>query len=307
MNTNALINTDGCEIHIAQWCKGVGCAYTGRVAPQHLRTGPGQRRVCATSVLAQALGIHANIIWLNQTHSVNGIDADALMSSGSVDGGGGSVDGGGGSDRDGRGDGGDVSGVDGDGGGDGGGRLRLWSDNLYTAQACDYAWARSHQTAIAISVADCVPVAFYDASQQLIGLCHAGWRGLAQNVIGLMLAQTQFDPRHTRALIGPHICQDCFEISADTRHLLISAQPDCLDGFKASPAHHRQPGEMRYLCDLNLIARRQIERSGITDITNQSSCTRCTHDQHGWCFPSHRRDRTLKRTAMLIWHNPAEV
>ncbi len=278
MDTNASINTDSCEIHAVEWGEGVGCAYTGRVAPQHLRTGPGRRRVCAAPVLAQALGIHADIIWLNQTHSVNGIDVDALTSSNSERG--------------------EV-------GGDRDDRVRLWNGNLYTAQACDYAWARSRHTAIAISVADCVPVALYDASQQRIGLCHAGWRGLAQNIIGLMMAQTKFDPRHTRALIGPHICQDCFEVRADTRRRLISAQPDCLDGFKARPARRRQPSEVRYLCDLNLITRRQIERSGITDITNQSSCTRCTHDQHGWCFPSYRRNRTLKRTAMLIWHNPA--
>lgn len=67
--------------------------------------------------------------------------------------------------------------------------------------------------------ADCVPLFFVDPVHRAIGLSHSGWRG----TVGRMGAETLLAMErefHTRpedvlAAVGPSICQDCYEVSAD--------------------------------------------------------------------------------------------
>lgn len=69
------------------------------------------------------------------------------------------------------------------------------------------------------SYADCVPLYFYDKKNQAIGLSHSGWRGTV-NRMGKVTLQRMKDAFGTRpedviCCIGPSICQDCYEVSAD--------------------------------------------------------------------------------------------
>jgi YfiH family protein len=61
---------------------------------------------------------------------------------------------------------------------------------------------------LGIYTADCVPVFFYDPTNSLVGLCHAGWRGVYGKIVKNMLIQCQksgSDPSHLRVFLGPHI------------------------------------------------------------------------------------------------------
>lgn len=72
---------------------------------------------------------------------------------------------------------------------------------------------------LATFYADCVPLYFVDPVKRAIGLSHSGWRGTVHK-IGKMTVQTMADcygsrPENILAVIGPSICQQCYEVTGD--------------------------------------------------------------------------------------------
>lgn len=72
---------------------------------------------------------------------------------------------------------------------------------------------------LATFYADCVPLYFVDTKKHAIGLSHSGWRGTV-NRMGEVTLKAMNDnfgtsPEDVIALIGPSICQDCYEVSKD--------------------------------------------------------------------------------------------
>lgn len=69
------------------------------------------------------------------------------------------------------------------------------------------------------SYADCVPLYFVDPVHRAIGLSHSGWRGtvsdICQQTVQLMEREFGTKPTDLTACIGPSICMDCYEVSAD--------------------------------------------------------------------------------------------
>lgn len=67
--------------------------------------------------------------------------------------------------------------------------------------------------------ADCVPLYFVDPVKQVIGLSHSGWRGtvhkMAVATVRKMQETYSCDPADIRAVVGPSICQECYEVSED--------------------------------------------------------------------------------------------
>ncbi len=72
---------------------------------------------------------------------------------------------------------------------------------------------------LATFYADCVPLYFVDPVKEAIGLSHSGWRGtvgrMGAHTIDAMTENFGCDTRDIKAVIGPCICKDCYEISAD--------------------------------------------------------------------------------------------
>ncbi len=67
--------------------------------------------------------------------------------------------------------------------------------------------------------ADCVPLYFVDVKKRAIGLSHSGWRGtvgrMGQATLAAMRREFGTQPEEVVCAIGPSICQDCYEVSAD--------------------------------------------------------------------------------------------
>lgn len=70
--------------------------------------------------------------------------------------------------------------------------------------------------AISIGMADCAPVVLYDPARSVIGVAHAGRRGVVLDVIGATVRAMAdgfgCDPRALRAGIGPCIAAESYEI-----------------------------------------------------------------------------------------------
>ena len=80
--------------------------------------------------------------------------------------------------------------------------------------------------------ADCVPLFFVDPVHKAIGLSHSGWRGtvgkIGQHTLKVMAEQYGTDPKDVIAAIGPSICQDCYEVSADVAEQFFGTFGDSL-------------------------------------------------------------------------------
>ena len=67
--------------------------------------------------------------------------------------------------------------------------------------------------------ADCVPLYFLDPVKKVIALSHSGWRGtvgkIGKKTVELMHEEFGSEPADILAAIGPSVCQDCYEVSAD--------------------------------------------------------------------------------------------
>lgn len=72
---------------------------------------------------------------------------------------------------------------------------------------------------LATFYADCVPLYFVDPVKRAIGLSHSGWRGtvgkIGKKTVERMEEIYGSNPADIRAVIGPSICQDCYEVSVD--------------------------------------------------------------------------------------------
>ena len=70
-----------------------------------------------------------------------------------------------------------------------------------------------------VTTADCVPILFYDPVKRVVGAAHSGWKGtcngIAAKVVECMHDEFGTDPADVLASIGPSICKDCYEVSAD--------------------------------------------------------------------------------------------
>jgi hypothetical protein len=69
------------------------------------------------------------------------------------------------------------------------------------------------------SYADCVPLFFADPIRKSIASSHSGWRGTAGNIAGITVEKMQSlygsNPKDLTVVIGPSICFNCYEVSAD--------------------------------------------------------------------------------------------
>lgn len=72
---------------------------------------------------------------------------------------------------------------------------------------------------LSLFFADCVPVYFYDPVNRAIGVAHSGWKGTVNQISAKMLLCMNkaygTQAKDVFVVIGPSICQDCYEVSED--------------------------------------------------------------------------------------------
>lgn len=129
--------------------------------------------------------------------------------------------------------------------------------------------------ALAISTADCVPILLADTHAKVVGAAHAGWRGTAAGIAGATVAAMQAlgaEPERIVAAMGPHICQDCFEVGDEVAvHFTEVVRPS---GGKAHVDLYRENA-------LRLYA------AGVRELGARPPCTMCEPER----FFSFRRDQ----------------
>jgi YfiH family protein len=162
-----------------------------------------------------------------------------------------------------------------------------WPDR--DPDACDAVYTDVPGLALAVLVADCVPVLVADPQAGLAGAAHAGREGMVAGVVETLvgaMAAAGASPGRMRAVIGPAICGGCYEVPEQMRDQAAAAVPDARCTTTAGT-----PG-----LDLAAGVRAQLSAAGVTAVEHDTRCTRESAELY-----SYRRDGVTGRFAGLVW------
>ncbi|MEP6495117.1 MAG: polyphenol oxidase family protein [bacterium] len=136
-------------------------------------------------------------------------------------------------------------------------------------------------TALAVTIADCVPV-FIAHPSGAIALLHSGWRGTAGRIVAqgiATLTRQGFPAAELLVHTGPAICGKCYEVSSDVYAQLTGTNPG-------------KPTTI----DLRALIADHARASGVTHISTSASCTRCDNDR----FYSHRAGDSGRQLGVMM-------
>lgn len=128
--------------------------------------------------------------------------------------------------------------------------------------------------------ADCVPVYLCDPVNKCIGLAHAGWRGTVLNIVNetlkAMKKEYGTEISNVKAVIGPSICQSCYEVGAEVAEEFMSYSDKVV----------LKKNDEKFLLNLWQANKENLVNSGIKEenISISGLCTKCNHE----LFFSHR-------------------
>jgi YfiH family protein len=174
---------------------------------------------------------------------------------------------------------------------------RGWDGRDTAIAATDALVTRQAGVPLAILVADCAPVALV-APRGVLGVAHAGWRGLADGVLeaalGQMAALGGGSAREIHAVIGPCIRGCCYEVGEEVWRRFPA---ECL-----APGGRSGPRRL----DLTAAVLQRLRAAGVSPerIHDLGLCTGCLRD----LFFSHRRatqqgQPATGRMALFGWLN----
>jgi polyphenol oxidase len=143
--------------------------------------------------------------------------------------------------------------------------------------------------AVAVLVADCVPILLHDGASGAVSAVHAGRRGVAVGVVPNAV-EALVGLRGSRsgvlsASIGPAICGGCYEVPAEMRDEVAAV----------APAAYAETTWGTPSLDLRAAVRAQLTAAGVGNIAIVGPCTRESPDHF-----SHRRDGVTGRFAGVI-------
>jgi YfiH family protein len=162
-------------------------------------------------------------------------------------------------------------------------------DDPAAARRGDAAITRSVGRVAAVMVADCLPVLLCDAAGRQVAAVHAGWRGLACELIAKTVARFDAPAAGLHAWLGPAIGANAYTVGDELRARFVAQDARLAAGFTERAG--------RWHMDLPRIAELQLAALGVTSITSSGICV---YDDARNYF-SYRRDGDTGRMAALIW------
>ena len=158
----------------------------------------------------------------------------------------------------------------------------------------DAAVTTRQDRSLAILTADCLPVVIWDDQAQVLGVAHAGWRGLQAGVLErtwqAMSARCP-QAQSWQAWIGPAISQAHFEVGQEVFDAYVLPNPSLAAFFVPG----QRPG--KWQADLPGIARHRLEQLCPGKMTVHLSGL-CTFKQDD-LFYSYRRSPLTGRQATI--------
>jgi len=170
------------------------------------------------------------------------------------------------------------------------------ADGMADSREADASIARNPGTVCAVMIADCMPVLLCDEAGTVVGIAHAGWRGLSLSIIENIVCKMGVAPGGLLAWLGPAIGPDAFEVGSDVREAFLAANPAAAEAFTPYRAG-------KWLADLFKLARQRLACCGVQRVLGGGLCTH----RDAARFYSYRRDQVTGRMAALIWLEPGHL
>jgi YfiH family protein len=121
---------------------------------------------------------------------------------------------------------------------------------------------------ICVSTADCIPILLYDAETKSVAAVHAGWRGTAarivEKVIAEMTARLGTRPSALRAVIGPGISLEAFEVGDEVYEQFSNNGFD-MEQIALRFPDTKNPAQQKWHIDLPLCNRLQLCCAGLSE------------------------------------------
>jgi YfiH family protein len=168
---------------------------------------------------------------------------------------------------------------------------QVHGDRVIVHRDCWTGWLRADDadghaslvrgTALAVTVADCVPV-FIAHPSGATSLLHSGWKGTAARIVERGIAELVrggFAAGDLYVHTGPSICGKCYQVSPDVYARLTGRTPE-----GPTPV------------DLRAIIADHARAAGVRNISTSPSCTRCVNDR----FYSHRAGDAGRQLGVMI-------
>lgn len=145
--------------------------------------------------------------------------------------------------------------------------------------------------AMAVRTADCAPVALVGVDAPVVGIVHAGWRGLVAGVVeAAVSAMGTLGAGELRAVVGPRIHPCCYAFSPHDIDTVARRYGDVVRALDST-------GEPAL--DLGAAVHAALRHCGVVDaaIDDVGSCTGC--DRERWF--SHRARGEVERQTSVVW------
>jgi len=155
-------------------------------------------------------------------------------------------------------------------------------------EGCDALVTNQMHLALAVVVADCVPLLLVDPVHHAVGAVHAGWRGTAGKIVPRavekMKTEYQTDPEQLKVFIGPSAGKCCYEVGEEVAVMF----GDKLVSYS----------KKKYFLDLKGENEAQLRQQGVDarNIEMSDSCTICERQ----VFHSYRRDGKSSGRMMAV-------
>jgi hypothetical protein len=135
-----------------------------------------------------------------------------------------------------------------------------------------------------------MPVLLASDASEVVGIAHAGWRGLAAGVIEATLEAMRAPPERLVAWLGPAIGPLAYEVGEEVRAAFVAHDAAAAHTFAPS-----RPGHWKL--DLYRVAQQRLAARGVKRVFGGAYCTHSDRSR----FFSYRRDRAAERMAAAIW------
>ena len=164
------------------------------------------------------------------------------------------------------------------------------ADSKFSSNEADASYSRTSGVVCGVLTADCMPVFVSDKEGTVVGIAHAGWRGLVGGIIESLIEEMNIEGSELLVHLGPAISQSAFEVGGEVKTQFLDRNSIFERSFIEKNGKH-------YL-DLYDGAKVVLEGYGITSISGGDYCTYENSKQ----FFSYRRDGDCSgRMAHLIW------
>jgi YfiH family protein len=151
--------------------------------------------------------------------------------------------------------------------------------------------ATTSRLALSIATADCVPVLLSSGSQT--AAVHAGWRGIASDIVPRAARLIESPGSETTAWIGPSIGPCCYEVSSEVASEVLGGQHfHCTSSASTNRPH----------LDLGRVVIEQLRAANVYDSRHIPTCTKC-HPERLWSYRGEAR-KPAGRNLAFIWRNP---